>query len=157
MKADTSTIRNALTAATFDALEKMFYIFLEPASGDRPRYDMETSIRFAGPCSGQLKVLYSRELAETMAGNLLYREKGGITDNDLEDCAKEAINIICGSFLTKIESRKAFKLSLPVFRGLAGAAAESDPPEDQVGLDFEANSGRLGVRMALAGDKQRPD
>jgi chemotaxis protein CheY-P-specific phosphatase CheC len=136
MKADTSKIADALKKAIFETFEKLFYVFLEAVDNGAPPYAVETAIRFDGVCSGQMKLFFSRDLAETMVANLLNRDRGKITEQDIEDCTKEAVNVVCGSFLGKIEGRIGIEASEMdfVYRG-----------------DFDAEGARLGVWIALRG------
>ncbi len=140
-----------MKTAIFEAFEKMFYIFLEAVDNGSPPYALEAAIRFSGVYSGQMKLFFSRDLAEMMVMNLLNRKAGRITEQDIEDCAKEAVNVACGSFLRRIEGRRGIELSLPVYRGSV------DGPEDEAEKDFayrgdfDAEGGRLGVWITLRG------
>jgi chemotaxis protein CheY-P-specific phosphatase CheC len=151
MKADTSKIADALKKAIFETFEKLFYVFLEAVDNGAPPYAVETAIRFDGVCSGQMKLFFSRDLAETMVANLLNRDRGKITEQDIEDCTKEAVNVVCGSFLGKIEGRIGIDLSIPVYREFVPGAVEASEMDFVYRGDFDAEGARLGVWIALRG------
>jgi hypothetical protein len=149
MRADTSTVKKALTAAIFEAFEKMFYIFLEPAPENGFVYEIEASVQFEGAFGGQMKMFFSRKLAVAMVVNLLNRQSDGVANEDLEDCAREAVNVICGSFLTKLENRRAFRLSVPECRCGTVNIHRNRVEDHEYWLDFDADGERLGVLVDL--------
>jgi CheY-specific phosphatase CheX len=150
MKVDTLAIKKVLTAATFEAFEKMFYIFLEPAEQDFPDVDMEASVSFRGILNGELKLFMPLNLVQAMVRNMLNCGSGEISEKDLEDCAKEATNVICGNFLTKHESRAAFNLSIPVLqRGNLKYQDHRSGENGFLDLHFVSEYGNLGVQMNL--------
>lgn len=151
MTADTATIEKALRAAIFETFEKMFYIFLEPAEAPFGRCDLETAVRFQGALNGQLTLCFSDGLARTMVQNMLNCGQDEVTEGALEDCAKEAANVIGGRFLTTFENRKAFDLSIPVFRrGIAesGDPVAGDAQACRFHFDAEGESLRVGITVS---------
>lgn len=150
MKADIAKIREHLTTATFETFEKMFFIFLELAeeSGQAApsSWAAAAGISFQGLVNGSMKILYSKEFLAAMVCNLLGLREEEITGQHLEDCAKEGINIVCGSFLAKLETEKAVDLSIPLYYPEAGKAGAG---QDSIVLSFESDNGCLEVRMAV--------
>ena len=113
----TEKIRKAILEATFDVFEKMFFIFLEPSEDASGEYDMETCIRFRGGyLSGSMRMLFTKSLAEGMTRNLLNLDAAP-SEQQTTDCAKEAVNMVCGNFLSILEGKKVFDLSIPEFSG----------------------------------------
>lgn len=108
-------IPEILRVSIFEVFEKMFYIFLEPLDDESIGYDMEAAIRFDGCLKGEIRILLSMDMAENMIQNMLGLEKDEITSQIIEDCSKEAANMICGNFLGKFDSTKVFNLSIPTF------------------------------------------
>ncbi len=101
-----------------EVFEKMFFLFLEPQEGELAcGYDMESSIRFDGSICGEVRILLSEGMARSMVQNMLGLDGGEVALHNLEDCSKEAANMICGDFLGKFESDQIFALSTPVFKG----------------------------------------
>lgn len=151
MTADTAAMEKALKTAIFETFEKMFYIFLEPAEASPGRGDMETAVRFQGALNGQLTLSFSDGLARTMVRNMLNCGAGDITDDALEDCAREAANVVGGRFLTAVENRKACDLSIPVFRRSPGGAPDPAPRGASVcRLHFDSEGGSLSVGMTVS-------
>lgn len=148
MKADTAKLREHLTTATFETFEKMFFIFLELSSRPAPAgYAAASSISFQGLLNGSMEILYSREFLDAMVCNLLSLKGEEITGLHRGDCAKEGINIVCGSFLAKLEGEKALDLSIPVF--YPDLKEKGPGGEDCVILCFDSDNGSVEVRLAV--------
>jgi len=111
---NTKKIQTMLMNAIFEVFEKMFFVFFEPLDED-VKYDMISSIKFTGQVSGEIKIFFSTGLLETMVQNMLSVNQKDVTENMMEDCAKEAVNMIGGNFLHKLDSSKVFELSIPMF------------------------------------------
>ena len=149
---NTKKIRELMMNAIFEVFEKMFFVFLEPIDED-VKYDMVASINFTGQIKGAIDVLFTRGVAETMVQNMLGVDTGGVTDKLIEDCAKEAVNMIGGNFLQKFDSSKVFDLSIPVFKNESGVFATQEEVLDDTtvwSLSFESDESLLGVRMSIA-------
>lgn len=155
MKADITRIREHLKTATFETFEKMFFIFLELSQPDpaaQPGCSHASGITFKGMLNGSMTIRYSREFLTAMVCNLLGLGEEEITDRDLEDCAKEGINIVCGNFLAKLESEKALNLSIPVYYPDT-KKLETGGVKDSIILCFESDNGSLEVRMAVQDER----
>ncbi|MBP7233288.1 MAG: hypothetical protein KBA28_15310, partial [Syntrophaceae bacterium] len=81
-------IQETMMTSIFNVFEKMFFVFLEPLDEDI-QYDMVTSIKFTGVMKGEIKAYLSRGIVDIMAQNMLSIEPSEITDQTIEDCAKE--------------------------------------------------------------------
>jgi len=150
MKEDMPTIKNVLTAATFETFERMFYIFLEPIEQIED-CDVGAAVQFNGHLNGQLKIIFSRKLPAAMVKNLLSCEEHEVTEKQVEDCIKEAANVICGNFLTRLDNRKTFDLSLPVFYGGSAQMPAATSAQNSIcRLHFDSEFGTLGVLMTLS-------
>jgi CheY-specific phosphatase CheX len=99
--------------AIFEVFEKMFYIFLEPLAVDGRPGELTASIHFDGAAAGRVKIKLSQGMAARMAHNMLGLEEDHVQDAILQDCTKEALNMICGNILDKIDPDSVFRLSLP--------------------------------------------
>jgi hypothetical protein len=56
----------------------------------------------------------------------------------MADCVKESINMICGSFLRKIDPVHGSRMSIPTCEVVAG------------GIDRRTGKGESGIRLAFA-------
>lgn len=139
-------MKDPMRAAIFDVFERMFYVFLEPINDGCSDYAMESSIQFRGASKGNVRILVSEELAKIMVQNLLGLEKEEITEQNVEDCVKEAANMVCGNFLGKYDQTKVFDLSMPMFLRPPGLL---DQERNLCTLSFDSESGRLCVILAL--------
>jgi CheY-specific phosphatase CheX len=146
--ANTKKIQELLMNAIFEVFEKMFFVFLEPLD-EEVNFDMITSINFTGPIKGEMHVYFTRAVAETMVQNMLSVDARGITDKLIEDCTKEAVNMISGNFLQKYDTSNVFDLSIPVFQKKSGIFAPQNETasETQWNLSFDSDGGLMGVKM----------
>jgi len=130
----------------FNVFEKMFFVFLEPLDEDI-QYDMVTSIKFTGVMKGEIKAYLSRGIVDIMAQNMLSMEPSEITDQTIEDCAKESINMIAGSFLNKLEPSQVFDLSIPDFEKKTGQFVKDS--KATLSLSFDSDEQYMGVTLNL--------
>ena len=146
MKENMEKIRETMTPSIFEVFEKMFYIFLEPLDIRYDEYDMEAAISFEGTISGDVRILFSREIVMAMVQNMLGLEGDGITGQDMEDCSKEAVNMVCGNFLSRLDSTKVFNLSSPSFK----EPGDLESGEDICRMDFDSDYGKIGVMVGFS-------
>jgi len=139
-------MKETMRAAIFDVLERMFYVFLEPVDDEFSGYDTGAAIQFSGALKGELKILASEGLAESMVQNLLGIEQKKINEQDVEDCLKEAANIVCGNFLGRLDQSKVFNLSVPSFLRRPGETAKES---NACRLCFDSDGERFGVVLTL--------
>ena len=147
MKENMEKIRETMTPSIFEVFEKMFYIFLEPLDIRYDEYDMEAAISFEGTIGGDVRILFSREIVRAMVQNMLGLEGNEITGQDMEDCSKEAVNMVCGNFLSRLDSTKVFNLSMPTFKEGQPECLESG--EDICRMDFDSDNGMIGVIVKI--------
>lgn len=148
MKENMKKIQETMTISIFEVFEKMFYIFLEPLDGEYNAYDMEAAIEFEGTTSGEIRILLSMDMVKTMVENMLGLAEDEITGQDIEDCSKEAANMIAGNFLGNLDSTEAFNLSIPTFKlEYSGLPAG----ENACRMDFDTDGGNIGVVIEVKG------
>ena len=143
---NTKKIQELLMNSIFDVFEKMFFVFLEPFNEDI-QYDMMTSIHFSGPMKGDIKAYLSRGVAAVMVQNMLGLEPKEVTDKTMEDCAKEALNMIAGSFLNKLDPANVFDLSIPEFEKKSGKFIKES--HATLSLSFDSDDQYMGITMDL--------
>jgi len=135
----------------FDVFEKMFFVFLEPYDEDI-QYDLMTSIQFSGPMKGEIKSYLSRGIASVMVQNMLGLEPKEVTDKTMEDCAKEALNMIAGNFLNKLEPKEVFDLSIPAYVKKSDKLSEDS--HAALSLTFDSDNRYLGIVLNLEPEKR---
>jgi len=148
---NTKKIQEQLMNAIFEVFEKMFFVFLEPVDED-VKYDMVASVNFTGPIKGKIDLMLTRDLACAMVQNMLGVDEGGETQKLIEDCVKEAVNMISGNFLQKYDSSKVFDLSIPLFKNESAVLATQEVVANETvwNLSFESNDSLLGVKMSIS-------
>lgn len=139
-----------LMESIFEVFEKMLYVFLEPTEEPGSDFDMEAEIEFqGGKVKGDLRFRLSRPLAVQMAENMLGMRDSDVDDKRASDCAKEALNMICGNFLSKYDKDGVFNLSIPVLRAYCGERAPVEQ-EQTCRLDFDSDNGKIGIVLTMA-------
>jgi len=151
MMGNTKKIQEMLMNSIFDVFEKMFFVFLEPYDEDI-RYDLMTSIQFSGPVKGEIRSYLSRGIASVMVENMLGVEPKEVTDKTMEDCAKEALNMIAGNFLNKLEPKEVFDLSIPAYVKKSDKLSEDS--HAALRLTFDSDNRYLGIVLNLEPEKR---
>jgi len=136
-----------LGSSIFEVFEKMFFIFLDPADQEESGYEWESTISFEGAESGEIKLSLSDAILRTMVQNMLNIPEDGISSSDMEDCAREAVNMICGNFLAKYDKTKRFDLSIPVCAPITEGS--SDLRSYAQRLCYTCDETNTGVSIAL--------
>ncbi len=130
-----------------EVFEKMYFIFLEPDEFGDTSYTMGASIDFGGSAGGNMRLLFSRQISAAMVQNMLNMEKSEIPDQDIEDCLKEAANMVCGSLLSKIDTVQRLEMHIPVFLKSADLTINGQDPIKSVA--FISDAGTLGAELRL--------
>jgi CheY-specific phosphatase CheX len=136
-----------LMRSIFEVFEKMFFIFAEPSRDPMRSCRMKATIGFEGPFPGDMEVRISNDLLKRMATNMLNLEEEEVTDAVMEDCLKEAINMVCGSFLRKVEPDHVFQLSIPVFEKVAADPGNDKQGPSEIRLSFASEDSGFEVRF----------
>jgi len=137
-----------LLPSIFDVFEKMFFVFAEPLREMEQSHQLRAAIHFEGPFRGDMQILLSSDLARTMAKNMLSLDDAEVNDSMMTDCVKEAINMICGSFLRKVDPVHGSQMSIPTCDRLPGHTDEGTGGDDKgVRLAFATECGSFEVRV----------
>jgi CheY-specific phosphatase CheX len=142
-------IEQILTTATFEVLEKMFFVFSEPLRDEPPpAFQWRARIAFAGPFAGEMRLSLTTGLARTLARNMLNLGRDEITPPVIADCAKESLNMICGNFLRHVDPAQRATLSIPTCEAIA-APAENAAAQDgtALALAFSTDDGPFEIRL----------
>ncbi len=133
--------------AIFEVFERMFFIFFETSAEAPDDYDLATEIKFGDSAlKGEMTMFLSRGLAERMSCNMLNID-GKPADEEIADCVKEAINMVCGNFLSKLDPGRIFDLSMPEF--LPEKVKTIEKPGFHR-IDLTADEGNLGFVVNLS-------
>jgi len=99
-----------------------------------------------------IKAYLSNGVASIMVQNMLGMEPAEVTDKTMEDCAKEALNMIAGSFLNKVDAKQVFDLSIPVYEKKTDKVKKDG--NATLSLTFDSDDQYLGITMNLESEKQ---
>jgi CheY-specific phosphatase CheX len=145
------TMRQMMEISIFEVFEKMFFIFLERAGDRHGDLDSEAIIAFRGAVSGELRLMVSKRIARAMVMNMLVIDEDDITEKDIEDCTKEAVNMVCGNFLAKLNhGGEVFDLSIPLYRYPASVASPGGDSATQI--HYFSGDGAMSAALQVHAD-----
>ena len=147
-------IQAALSAAVEEVLETMcFTTVLAYARGASPAEvgpraeagspPLSLDLSFAGNPSGRFRLALPASLARVLAVAFLGREPQEVSASDAVDVAGELSNMICGSVLSRLESKSIFQITHPESVPCAAAFGECDSAW------FDLGDGVLTVSLQL--------
>jgi CheY-specific phosphatase CheX len=141
-----------LMTSIFEVFEKMFFTFLEPLDEDEPawEYDMVATIQFFGPHNGDMSICLTKGMAETMAENMLNVGAEDITEPLIMDISKEAVNMICGNFMRKLDLSKVYDLTIPTFERVSGTFSIKENSEKKIKVALESDGDQMGIILSLS-------
>lgn len=150
--ANIKKIREVLTKAIFEVLERAFFVFAEPVGVAGTAYQIRANIRFSGPMDGAMQISMSDNLANIMTKNMLNLQDVQATDPVIEDCVKECLNMICGSFVRKVDPDRVFQLTIPDFERISHRPDDQEArPESSFRLVFDTQGGAFEVVITAPG------
>jgi len=139
-------------------LEELAFLFCESQDAATFEYSRihdahEASMRFTGPTNGKLEIAAGRSLCLVIAGNML----GVEPDEDEEmvvahadDALKEALNVLCGRFLTEAFGEEAvYNLTAPAIGTLEDLSQVDELAESECMLFFETDEHCFVVKLTL--------
>jgi hypothetical protein len=146
-------IQTALASAVEEVLETMcFASVLAGAEGAvPPEWDgaapaFTAELHFEGSPSGGFRVGVPLKLARVVGAGFLGREETEVSDSQAEEVVCELANMICGSVLSRLESKATFQITHP----------ELAPPEHGISFEgagtnrwFDLGDGILAVSLEL--------
>ncbi len=139
--------------AIFNTFEKMFYTFLEPSDVHYLGFDVASNVDFKGAMTGTVTLQLSHGMAKHMVSHLLNLPPDKVADEQVEDCVKEAANMICGCFLSSADRQNAYQYLPPRFFTTPDGPWPASPTEggtESIRLDFDSENGRVSVILALS-------
>jgi CheY-specific phosphatase CheX len=150
--ANIKKIREVLTKAIFEVLERAFFVFAEPVGVADTGYQIRANIRFSGPMEGAMHISMSDNLAKIMTKNMLNLEDVQVMDPVIADCVKECLNMICGSFVRKVDPDHVFQLTIPDFERISHRSDDREAqPDSSFRLVFDTEGGAFEVVITAPG------
>jgi CheY-specific phosphatase CheX len=150
--ANIKKIKEMLMKAIFEVFERVFFVFAEPVGEAGADFQIRANISFSGPMEGAMQISMSEDLAKIMAKNMLSLDHAQMTDPIIADCVKECLNMICGSFVRKVDPDHVFHLAIPSFELISGPSGDCDAQSDSsLRLVFDTEGGGFEVMMTAFG------
>jgi CheY-specific phosphatase CheX len=150
--ANIKKIKEMLMTAIFEVFERAFFVFAEPVRESGEDYQIRATIRFSGPMTGAMQISMSEDLAKKMAANMLSLDDGEATDPVIADCIKECLNMVCGSFVRKVDPDHVFHLTIPDFELISERSGNMEAQSDSsLRLLFDTEAGAFEVMMTAPG------
>lgn len=115
-----TTMMTQVTHSIFEVMETMFFMTLEklkenPSPG-RPKGSGEmitSAISFSGAFSGTIYLEIPLPLLETMTQNFMGQDIDSLSREYTEGTLKEALNMIAGNALTRVDATTYMGLGIP--------------------------------------------
>ena len=150
--ANMKTIKEPLMNAIFEVFERVFFVFAEPVTKAEADFRMRANISFSGSIKGDMQISLSEDLAKVMAQNMLSIDDDELTDSVVADCVKECLNMVCGSFVRKVDPDHVFNLTIPSLAMITGPPSYMDAQSDSsLRLAFDAEGGSFEVLTTATG------
>ena len=86
---------------------------IAPADGDGGAPACTAELRFQGNPSGGFRVSVPWKLARVVGAGFLGLEEVEVSDSQAEEVVCELANMICGSLLSRLESKSPFRITHP--------------------------------------------
>jgi len=137
-------------------LEELAFLFCE--SQDATAFDYsqihdahEASMSFTGPKTGKFEIAAGRNLCMLLASNILGIEPHEeMAESYADDALKEALNVICGRFLSEAYGEEAvFSLSAPVIGSVNDLSHVDEKAESENIHFFETEGYCLVVKLMI--------
>jgi CheY-specific phosphatase CheX len=146
-----SELEQMLAGSTSEVLETMFFTTVDeivdgPATEDEQW--VSAGLPFQGEPSGRFSVRASVRTASVLAASFLGRDEQELLPQHAGEVICELTNMVCGSMLSRLESKAHFELLTPELN-----TWESEGPvgAEVVSCTFRLEEGILGVRLELGG------
>ena len=146
----------AMKHSISEVLETMFFLPVEcfdsiatetlwSEEEDRPTVAL---LNFYGPFSGSFYLLVPQGLALYLTAKFLGSEAADISQDHVEETAKELVNMIAGNTFTIFDDRVTFDLGIPKWIPHDQVKPASNP-ENDIFIEIRALENSLAVRMVL--------
>lgn len=107
-----------VTASIFEVMETMFFLTLEPLgpedAGSFTSKQLRTAaITFSGKFSGTIYLEIPLDLLEAMTRDFMGQDLGAVPAEHSDGTLKEALNMVAGNALTRVDETDYMGLGLP--------------------------------------------
>lgn len=135
--------------AVSSVLETMFFtspmgLSESPVEGEA----MEARVLFRGAPSGEFRLRIAQSGARLVASGFLGTEEEALSQPQTEQVVCELANMLCGFFVSRLESEQKFDLATPELLD-AAAVAEEWQGIAEAQQSFELESGILSIALRL--------
>ena len=146
-------IKAIVARESVQTLEKLAFIFATPEDEDIEPEAGETvdvAIRFNGPFSGNMLILYPEGDLDELAGNMLgLEDEDNIAGEQKLDALRETINIVCGNVLPEIGGKQAvFDIASPQ---IIDAPADRPDMAGAIKVQLELDEGMCFIYLTFDG------
>jgi len=147
-------IKAIVAKESVQTLEKLAFIFATPADENVEPEAGETvdaAIRFSGPFSGSMLILYPADDLDELAANMLgLDDEDDISGEQKLDALRETINIVCGNILPAIGGKKTvFDIAPPQ---IIDAPVDRPNVAGAVKVQLELDEGMCFIYLSFDGE-----
>ena len=127
-------LKTKVTTSIFEVMETMFYFTMEEkentGEGLSDLFDMQTlracRVTFSGEYSGSISLLIPRSVLVTMTQNFMGEDNDDPPEELTDGTLKEALNMIAGSSLTKMNEESYMGLGIPEMADAGSVAWDAE-------------------------------
>ncbi len=137
-----------LSESVGEVLENMFFtgVFDEDASNlDGEISLVAARLSFRGTPSGEFGIRTKPETVQKLSASFLGEDESSISQSQGGEVLCELANMMCGSFLSRLEKDGRFELSKPELQPVG----EDVPRDCVIRREFQAEEGSLQVWLAV--------
>ncbi len=140
-------LARALDASIENVLATMFFADAAPANAplELPAGSLEAAVQFHGEPSGYIALRIAPGAARAIAAAFLGIDENEATEAQIGETVRELANMICGSFVSAVESETLFRLDAPAMH------AEPLPAGGACLRQVELDGGGMEVWLAWKG------
>ena len=150
--------RESLKEAISDVMETMFFLPVQFADKTCPLGPwfsgegemLESSVDFKCPGSGRIFLFAPRAGVEEMSANILGIEADEVSEGQVSDTLKEAINMMTGRMLSLVDQEGSFALGIPRFAGAWNGKSAPEEADFSGLLLFDTGKNHLAAGFVLS-------
>jgi len=139
-----------LSGVVDTVMETMFFSTPRgPAEPEAGASVLKARVAFRGRPSGALRVCLSAASARILAAGFLGEDEAMLTDSQPGEVVCEFANMLCGLFLSRLESDESFDLNSPELVPVGSLAAPGSEALPAASQSFGIEEGVLTVTLHL--------
>ncbi len=153
---DRDLLMKTMKASISEVLEKMFFLPLDVSDAGSwfqlwkdPAAEEPIAVRlaFSGLFSGHFLFLIPRTLGTALTADFMGVEKETVAPEQVEETAKEILNMVAGNTFGTLDQEAIFQLGIPEIVSNQSVLAAPSEPDRELFLGVETLNGLMGLLL----------